>query len=243
MSATQAMGDLTRRLLLVEDEAFVAALLAGLLEQSGFEVRTAPDVLVARRLVNQFDPDVALIDIGLGPGPTGLDLAHFLDREHPDIALVFLTRHPDRRSAGLAAPDVPKRAGFLRKDLIGDPDVLMDAIEAVLRDNPREHRHDRRADRPLTGLTPRQLEVLRLASMGLTNAAIARERGTSERAVELLLQSAWRALGVPDDPDVNRRVEGARRYIASAGMPDRAALEPKDVRAHGRKDPIGRPDA
>jgi len=114
---------------------------------------------------------------------------------------------------------VPDRAGFLRKDMVGDPDVLIDAIEAVLRDNPREHRHDRLTDRPLHELTPRQLEVLRLVSLGLSNGAIARERGTTERAVELLLQSALRALGVPDHPDVNRRVEGVRRYVAATGLP------------------------
>lgn len=229
------MGVLTRRLLLVEDEAFVASLLAESLGHAGFDVRTAPDVLTARRLVEEFDPDVALLDIGLGPGPTGLDLAHLLDREHPDIALVFLTRHPDRRSAGLAAADVPERAGFLRKDMVGDPEALIDAIEAVLRDNPREHRHDRHEDRPLRELTARQLEVLRLAALGLTNAAIARERGTSERAVELLLQSALRALDVPNDPDLNRRVEGVRHYVAAVGLPER-----DDAHPAGRAGPTAR---
>jgi len=215
------MAQLTRRLLLVEDEAFVASLLADVLTQAGFEVRVAHDVIEARRILREFDPDVALLDIWLGGGPTGLDLAHVLDRQHPEVAIVLLTRHPDRRTAGLAAADVPERAGFLRKDMVSDPDVLIDAIEGVLRDNPREHRHDRAPDRPLRGLTPRQVEVLRLAALGLTNAAIARERGTTERAVELLMQSALRALGVPDDPDLNRRVEGVRRYVAVVGLPER----------------------
>jgi DNA-binding NarL/FixJ family response regulator len=237
------MDPLTRRLLLVEDETFVAALLVEILEQSGFIVRSAPDVLTARRIVTQFDPDVALIDIGLGTGPNGLDLGHYLDREHPDVALVFLTRHPDLRSAGLDAADVPERAGFLRKDLVGDPDILIDAIESVMRDNPREHRHDRHADRPLRELTSRQLEVLRLASLGLTNVAIARERGTSVRAVELLLQSALRALGVPGDPDVNRRVEGVRRYIEATGMPHRAGGQPRRSMDRVGADRVGLRDA
>jgi DNA-binding NarL/FixJ family response regulator len=215
------MGALTRRLLIVEDDSFVAALLAEILQRDGFDVRIAPDVLTARRLVDEFDPDIALLDIGLGAGPTGLDLAHYLDRSHPDIALLFLTRHPDRRSAGLAAADVPARAGFLRKDMVGDADALAEAIAAVVRDDPRSHRHDLDTDRPLDRLTARQIEVLRLASLGLTNSAIAVERGTTERAVELLLQAALKALDVPEDPRVNRRVEGVRRYVAAVGLPDR----------------------
>lgn len=215
------MASFARRLLIVEDDRFVASLLADILRRDGFDVRIAGDVLAARKLVNQFDPDIALLDIGLGAGPTGLDLAHYLDRAHPEIGLLFLTNHPDRRSAGLTAADVPARAAFLRKDMVGDSSALRDAIAAVLRDDPRAHRHDLDTDRPLASLTARQVEILRLTSLGLTNAAIAEERGTTERAVELLLQAALQALGVPDDAGVNRRVEGVRRFVAAAGVPHR----------------------
>ena len=227
---------LTRRVLLVEDEDFVAALLEEALARAGFDVRRAPDVLAARRLVRAFDPDVALLDINLGPGPNGIDLAHFLDQVHPEVALLFLTHHPDHRSVGIDVAAVPKRAGFLRKDMVGDLSELMDAIDAVLMDRPNDHRHDRQEDRPLRGLTSRQLEAIRLASLGLSNAAIARERGISERAAEKLLQSALRALGVPDDPDMNRRVDGVRRYVAAAGLPDRRRQTPRsgtDKNRHG----------
>jgi DNA-binding NarL/FixJ family response regulator len=217
----------TRRILLVEDEDFIAALLVETLERAGFDVRRAEDVLAARRLVRAFDPDVALLDISLGPGPNGIDLAHYLDRVHPDIALLFLTRHPDRRSAGFDVADVPTRAGFLRKDMLGEFDVLMRAIDAVVRGRSDDYRDDRREDRPLRGLTLRQLEALRLASLGLSNAAIARERGITERAAEKLLQSALQALAVPDDTDMNRRVEGVRRYVAAAGLPAGRSVAPR----------------
>jgi DNA-binding NarL/FixJ family response regulator len=209
----------TRRVLLVEDEDFIAALLVEALEGAGFDVRRASDVLAARHLVRSFDPDVALLDISLGSGPNGLDLAHYLDRVHPDVALIFLTRLPDHRSIGPDAAGVPARAGFLRKDMVGEFNVVISAIEAVVRGTPNKYRDDRREDRPLNGLTSRQLEALRLASLGLSNAAIARERRVSERAIEKLLQSAFQTLGIPDDADINRRVEGVRRYVAAAGLP------------------------
>lgn len=214
------METLVRRLLVVEDEPLVASLLEEVLERARFEVRVAHDVLGARELLRTFDPDAALLDIALGAGPTGLDLAHWLHRSRPDVAIVFLTRHPDRRTAGLAAQDVPPGAGFLRKDMVTDSAYLLDALEQVLRDRPRGYRHDLLDDRPLHALTARQLEVLRLAAAGLPNARIAAVRGTSERAVELLLQSAFRTLAIPDDGSVNRRVEAVRRYVAVAGLPE-----------------------
>jgi DNA-binding response OmpR family regulator len=127
---------LVRRILLVEDEDFIAALLEEALICAGFDVRRAPDVLTARRIARSFDPDVALLDISLGPGPSGVDLGHYLDRVHPDVALIFLTRHPDRRTAGIDVIDIPERAGYLRKDLVGDLRALTNAIDAVLRERP-----------------------------------------------------------------------------------------------------------
>lgn len=213
-------NELTRRILLVEDEPFVAALVSDRLQHLGFDVKTAMDVLSARRLLQTFDPDLALLDINLGAGPSGIDLAHYLAQAHPDIALLILTRHPDYRSAGInAAGALPQGCGFLRKDLLNDLAELTKAIEDVLRDQTAQHRHDQHPDRPLHQLTSRQIEVLRLASLGMSNAAIAHERGISERAVEKLLQSTFNKLEVSDSPGVNRRVEGIRRFIAAAGIP------------------------
>ena len=70
----------------------------------------------------------------------------------------------------------------------------------------------------LLTLTPTQLQVLRLASAGYTNAAIARRRGTSERAVEMLLQSASTRLGVVAESERNTRVVTIRRYLEAAGL-------------------------
>jgi DNA-binding NarL/FixJ family response regulator len=210
-----------RRVLVVEDESLMSSLLAEVLTSAGFDVDVASNVLDARESVRAFDPDVALLDISLGEGPTGLDLAHVLHASRPDIALVFLTKHPDRRTAGLDGTDVPPGCGFLRKDMVTDTAYLLEAIEAVLAEQPGKVRHDLAPDRPLAELTTKQIDVLHMAAQGLTNAAIARERGVSERSVEMLMHSVFHTLGIPTSGDVNPRVEAIRRYIDAAGMPGR----------------------
>ena len=208
--------------MVVEDEPLVASLLAEVLRSADFIVKTVSNVLEARATVADFDPDAALIDIHLGDGPSGLHLAHVLHATRPDVAIVFLTKHPDRRTAGLADADLPPNCGFLRKDKVTDTAYLLAGIDAVLTDRPRDVRHDLLDDRPLATLTPKQVDALRMAALGMTNAAIARERGTSERNIEKLLTNAFEALGITPDPDVNPRVEAVRRYIEAAGLPSRS---------------------
>lgn len=207
-----------RKVLVVEDDALLAALLADSLTAYGFDVRCCKDAADGREASEAFDPDIALLDIALGSGPSGLDLAHVLHERRPDIALLFLSRQPDVRLSGATA-GIPPGAGFLRKDRIGKGQELIDAIEAVLRDQPGQARHDLgSAPGSLHTLTRTQLEVLRLAAQGLSNDAIARARDTTERATEIQLRNVYRALGLDANPDVNPRVEAVRRYLAATGV-------------------------
>ena len=209
--------DWVRRLLVVDDEALVRTLLSDALSAAGFTVATAANAAEARTVVDSFDPDVAVIDIHLGSGPSGLHLGHALHRSNPEVGLVFLTKYHDRNAGGLDAWDVPPGSAFLAKDRIADAHALTEAIESVLRGGSPP---DDRSEGPLSGLTTTQLEILRLAALGLTNAAIARNRKTQERTVEQRLQAIYAALGIPVNGDVNPRVEAVRRYIQAAGMPE-----------------------
>jgi DNA-binding response OmpR family regulator len=81
------------RVLVVEDEAFIRLLVAETLTSQGFDVRVASSAVEARGVVAEFDPTVAVLDIELGQGPTGLDLANALRLTAPEIAFVFLLTH------------------------------------------------------------------------------------------------------------------------------------------------------
>lgn len=210
-----------RRLLLVEDEPLTSALLLKVLTAEGFTVESATSVPEGRAQVAAFDPDCVLIDISLGTGPNGVDLAHMLSRERPDIALLFLTRHPDLRTAGLTQADVPVNCGFVRKDLVNDPAYLVDAIERVLRDQSRSVRHDTDPARPLGDLSEQQLDILRLVSLGYTNDAIARLRGVRASTVERWIAGILKAMDIDPRGDLNPRVEATRRYVSVAGIPSR----------------------
>jgi DNA-binding NarL/FixJ family response regulator len=209
-----------RKLLLVEDEHLVSSLLASALRSAGFEVATADSAIEASKVATKFDPDIAVLDINLGHGASGVELAYILERKFPGIALVLLTKHPDLRTAGYAIEDLPLGCGFIRKDLIEDSEAVVEAIELVIR-NQSGLRQDDDPARPLGELTANQVEVLRLVSQGYTNQAIASQRQTSVRAVEQVLKSIYSNLGIDVEGEINPRVEAVRQFISAAGTPDR----------------------
>jgi DNA-binding NarL/FixJ family response regulator len=207
-----------RRLLLVEDEPLLASLMVEVLRGAGFEVAQAASALEARELIDDFDPDAALVDVHLGSGPSGLHLAHVLVRTHPHVGILLVSRFADLSAAGLDGFALPAGSVFIPKDRIVDVALLIEAIDAVLagRPSPAAETNDLG---PLHALSRAQRSVLRLAASGLSNAAIAARRGTSERSVEQHLQAVYAALGIALGGEVNPRVEAARRYIQVAGLP------------------------
>lgn len=219
-----------RRLLVVEDQVLLRGLLESAFADRGFEVAAAGSAAEALRVCRGFDPDAALIDIDLGPGPNGLDLAHSLLLERPYLAIAFLTDASDPRLAGSAPlPDLATIA-FLGKRRIDDLGRLFEAVEAALTEaSSTRYRDDRAIDRPLARLTASQLEVLALAAGGASNAAIARVRSTTERSVERVLAAVYEALGIEPGADVNQRVVAVTRFIAAGGR-----ARPLSVAAQGK---------
>jgi DNA-binding NarL/FixJ family response regulator len=205
---------------LVEDDPLVASLLGESLEHANFTIEIAHSAAEAIKRASKFDPDVAVIDINLGQGASGVELAYVLDQRYPGISLMLLTKHPDLRTAGYSEDEIPAGCGFLRKDLIHDSDALVAAIEQVIASRAKP-RQDSDPLRPFKGLTNSQVDMLRMISQGYTNNAIARQRKVSVRAVEISIRGIYQNLGIPVDGEINPRVEAARVFITSAGTPDR----------------------
>jgi len=206
--------------LVVEDEPLVRALLTSILEADGFQVKQASDAAEARSTTQNFEPQVAILDIELGDGPSGIDLAHILRLQFPKIGLVFLTHIPEPRVVGVENRNIPKNAAYLRKDRMADTGVLKSAIDAASKDRVgKQFRDDKSVGHGLTNVSRSQLDVLRMVAMGHSNHEIAAQRGTTVRAVEHLVKRAFTAAGVDVDAPGNTRVVAARQFISVAGMP------------------------
>lgn len=202
-----------RTVLVVENEDFLRTLIAQSLESHGFTVATAASALEAKKMLAKVDPDAAVLDIELGDGPTGLDFAAQLAITSPEVGIVFLTDLPDPRFAR-DHHEVKANQAYLNKKLLQSPDVLRDAINAVLFEESVEaFRHDQSENRPLAQLTRVQMEILKLISEGKTNQQIADIRNRSLGATESAITRTLDSLGIKRDAEVNVRVEAVRSYF------------------------------
>ena len=219
MSSDIGIG-IGRRILLVEDDQLTRSLLAEMLESSGFVVATAPAAADARRAFRLLDPDALVLDVDLGPGPTGFDVADALLATAPHLAVLFLTNLPDSRFAGRDPDSLPPGVGYVRKENLTSSGVLVEALDAVLRENraaiPRD---DLDPQRPMGGLSGTQIAVLRMVALGMSNEQISQARGTSSRAVRNVISRALATIGSSEDPEGAGRVTAARNYMLAAGIP------------------------
>jgi len=208
----------SRTLVVVENESLLRDLIARSLEAVGFHVTTAANASDAKRACKAVDPDACIVDIELGPGPDGFDFAEYLSREAPDVGVVFLTNLPDPRFAQRDSKSVKQSQAYLRKSQLVDSKELVDAVNAVLKEEDvSAYRHDQAAERPLADLSKRQLVVLQLMAEGLSNAQIAEARGTTVRAVEGMISRIFQALDIDAQGSGNPRIAASKAYLSAVG--------------------------
>jgi DNA-binding NarL/FixJ family response regulator len=210
-----------RKIVVVEDEPLMASLLAQTLSSMNFQVETAPDAAKARKVIDRFDPDILLLDISLGDGPSGIHLAHAIHETRSDIAILILTKHPDAKSATAEGLDLPPNVGFLRKHLVNDFQYLLDAIEKVLTDRPQEVRQDQPSENPISKLSPQAIKVLALVAQSYTNTEIALRIDLSIKSVERWIDTIYKELSIESKGPINPRVEAARQYYLATGISQR----------------------
>lgn len=117
---------MTARILIIEDEALVAMELRFVLEDLGHEVvGTVADASTARDLVRETDIDLALVDIHLSDGPTGIDLGRDL-AQYEGVTVLYMTANP-----GMVINGVPGALGVLSKPT--DERAVATAIDYALR--------------------------------------------------------------------------------------------------------------
>jgi DNA-binding response OmpR family regulator len=94
-------GGSTALELLVDDEARVREVVAGYLAREGYRVQTAPEGESARRYLNEFQPDLVVLDLML-PGVSGFDLLQEI-RQRGDLPVILLTARAEEvdRVSGL----------------------------------------------------------------------------------------------------------------------------------------------
>lgn len=198
----------TVRVVLVDDHrAFSGALTALLSRQPDIEVAASvPSASAARAAIDTLAPDVAVIDVDLA-GESGIDLIEAVLSADPSSRVVVLTCHDDVDTAIAAAR--AGALGFVAKDETAHE--LTTAIRRAARGEAHFPPHllshvlrrfsrggaDRSPDlTDVSGLTPREREVLGCMMAGLERKAIAQRLHLSPNTVRTHVRNILSKLDV-----------------------------------------------
>jgi two-component system nitrogen regulation response regulator NtrX len=87
-------------ILIIDDEADIRGLIAGILEDEGFETRLAHNSDAALAEVAQRRPSLIILDIWLmGSRLDGLDLLNILKEKHPEVPVIIISGHGNIETA------------------------------------------------------------------------------------------------------------------------------------------------
>lgn len=78
-------------ILIVEDELLVAEDLAEILSAIGYRILIAKNYEEAKNILTSNSPDIAICDINLGGGQSGIDVAKLIKEQYAYIEVIFLT--------------------------------------------------------------------------------------------------------------------------------------------------------
>jgi DNA-binding NarL/FixJ family response regulator len=211
------------RVVIADDSALIRDGLAQLLPAHGFEVAAlAADASALLAAVDRTGPDVALIDIRMPPSYTseGIEAANMIHDRHPDVGVIVLSQHVDADYALRLIRDDPARCGYLLKDRITTIGALSEAIrrvgdgETVIDPELVDLLLVRPALKTrIDQLTQREREVLALVAQGLTDRAISDALWLTPKTVETHVRHILAKLGLPVDPQHNRRVLAVLTYL------------------------------
>lgn len=213
------------RVVIAEDETLLRRGLTLVLEQDGFDVVSAVGTATElEHAVRTWHPNLVITDIRMPPTHTdeGLVAAQRIRAHHPDIAIVVLSQHVQRRYALELVSHGGGRVGYLLKQRIADIRTFTQDLRRVARGGTAldpdvveillSRAQMRHVD--IGRLTSRQREVLGYMAEGRSNSWIAAVIGFSEKAVVQHTSRIYDALGLPVDADDHRRVLAVLRYLA-----------------------------
>jgi DNA-binding NarL/FixJ family response regulator len=208
----------TIRVAIVEDHV----LYRDLLESS---LQSTPDIEVvisvsgsteAKQLIVAGNVDVAILDIELADG-NGIGLGVTLRRNDPNLGVLLLSGR-DMIELLLGLPEEQRHGwSYLSKSSSASLETLLDVIrhtaagKSVI-DPALIDRSRARPGTPVSSLTRRQFEILRMVARGLSNQAIADEIGIAANSVVNHLSSIYSALGIAEGS--NARVSAVLEFLS-----------------------------
>ncbi|THH39426.1 response regulator transcription factor [Neolewinella litorea] len=191
------------RILIVEDDPVIRTDLKSLLTSHGLEVvGAAKDAVCAYDLLRSTQPNFVILDINLGTGPSGLEVAEVLHTRYR-LPYIFLTSYSD--SATLEAAMQQGPFGYLVKPFQDETVLSTLAVAWSNYQRLKRNRGINLSDCP-EPLTEQEERVARLLVEGLPYRRIAEQLFISQNTLKYHVKHIYAKYGVAGRAELVSRV-------------------------------------
>ena len=207
--------------MVVEDDDFTRSTVVSALQIQGIDViGQSSAVGPAMTLFKELKPDAVVLDLDLGAGPNGIDLAFAIRRKIPNVGIVILTTFEDPRLLHPKIPNPPMGTVYLVKRKVSEIGSLYKSIEKSIANmkNQKSMPSGKNEVAPeLAKVTEAQLETMKLIAEGHSNSEIAKIRGVTEKSIEQTISRLVAHLDLPKGASKNQRVQISKMYFRLTG--------------------------
>jgi len=208
------------RVLLADDHAVVRAGIRQFLEHADDieVVAEADDGEAAKMLIEQHQPDVAVLDIQM-PKTSGIEVTRWIRANQRDVGVLILTAYDD--DPYVMAVLQAGANGYVLKTAspreiiraVRDVHVGNSALDASIVQKMMAQVSSSTKPQPIEKLTNREIEVLALVAQGFTNKAIGVQLSISDRTVQGHLAHIFNKL------QAGSRTEAVMRAVSLGWLP------------------------
>jgi DNA-binding NarL/FixJ family response regulator len=216
------------RVLVIIDDSFELSSVGAALKLHGVDVvGEARKKSTAINLFRSLQPHVLLIDMHKSQEHS-VDIAHAIRKESAGIGVVILVPCADMRLIGEELSHMPPGTKLVLKESLNSLTALCDVISASRVFNQTDSvawvnggitLYEKDSHSLMSSLSDIQIQTLRFAADGLTNAEIGRLRFVSEKAIEQVLSRVAIALNIQPDHRKNMRVQLVNEFHQWIGAP------------------------
>lgn len=214
--------------MVIIDDPFELSSVGAALKLHGVDVAgEARKKSAAINLFRSLQPHVLLLDMHKSQEHS-VDIAHSIRKEAPGIGVVILVPCADMRLIGEDLAQMPAGILLVLKNSLNSLTALCDVISAsrifeadekVSWVNGGITLHEKDSHSLMSSLSDIQIQTLRYAAEGLTNAEIGRLRFVSEKAIEQILSRVAITLNIQPDHRKNMRVQLVNEFHSWIGAP------------------------
>ena len=170
------------------------------------------------KIFNEKKPNSVVLDLDLGDGFSGFELAIILRGIDPKLAIVFYSSYEDERFMIKNNHNRITKYKYLRKSEIVHErkmyDAILESLELVKSENPSE---EQKKVVKYQELNEREIELMKYVASGFSNKKISELYSMKLKSCENAISRLSKKLGIPYEDHSNQRVLITKKYLKYSG--------------------------